>query len=197
VILPPMIGLTGYSTVGKDTLAELLGDRHEYHRIGLGDPLYAILFAMDPLVPATVRAGFLPIPVRELLRRRVTWRAAKDDYIYGPELIKLLQRLATDGMRTYLGEDVWIRTAQRTIEEKGWWRVVISDIRFANEVEWVHQHGGVVVRIKRSGVGPVNDHVADAGQDELKVDYTIVNDTTPKAMLDALEGHLWRPGETA
>ena len=63
----------------------------------------------------------------------------------------------------------------------------MPDVRFPNEAEFVRQSGGIVVRIERPDHGPVNQHVSDAGQSEIKVDLTIVNDGTPEDMLVELE----------
>jgi len=40
--------------------------------------------------------------------------------------------------------------------------VVVSDVRLTNEAEWVIARGGVVVRIERTGIGPVNNHASEA-----------------------------------
>jgi hypothetical protein len=187
-----MIGLHGYSRVGKDTLAELLGRYHDYYRIGFADPLYAMLLTLDPLVPSTLNVERPPISVKMILaKHKGSWRDAKDDKIYGPELVSWLQRLGTDGVRNHLGEDTWIRVAQRKVDQIGG-RIVISDVRFPNEAQWVRLCGGLVVRITRPGYGPVNDHVADAGQDQVEVDFTIRNEEAPEDMLRNLEWFLSR-----
>jgi Deoxynucleotide monophosphate kinase len=184
---PPMIGLAGYSHVGKDTLAGLLVDRCGFHRIGLADPLYAMLLALDPLIPA-VEADFArPISVSKLYEHcDRSWTAAKTNLFYGPGLRAYLQRLGTEAVRKHLGEDAWVRAAQRKIDQEGWTRVVVSDVRFPNEAKWIHYCGGVVVRIERPGYGPVNEHVSDTGQDAVRTDVIITNDGPPEAMLDNL-----------
>jgi hypothetical protein len=180
--LPPMIGLTGYAYVGKDTLANLLVRNHGYHRLGFADPLYAMLLALNPPVPRLDAPPLLT--VQELFDVcDGSWTLAKQDPFHGPGLRGLLQRLGTEAVRKHLGEDAWVRAAARTINENGWTRTAMSDVRFPNEAEFVRQSGGIVVRIVRPGYGPVNQHVSDAGQGSIKVDLTIANDGEPSDMI--------------
>jgi hypothetical protein len=180
--MPPMIGLTGYAYVGKDTLADLLVRSHGYHRLGFADPLYAMLLALNPPVPRRDAPPLLT--VRELFNEHGgSWTLAKQDPYHGPGLRGLLQRLGTEAVRKHLGEDTWVRAAARTIDKHDWARTVMSDVRFLNEAEFVRQSGGIVVRIHRSGYGPVNQHVSDAGQDDIKTDLSIVNDGEPSDMI--------------
>ena len=36
-------------------------------------------------------------------------------------------------------------------------KTIIPDVRFENEVEWIHSLGGTTIYIEREGVGPIND----------------------------------------
>jgi hypothetical protein len=183
--MPPMIGLTGYAYVGKDTLAGLLVRNHGYHRLGFADPLKAMLLALNPAMLGHVDGWLMETTsVADLLTKYDgSWDQAKKDPSYGPELRRLLQRLGTEAVRENLGYDTWVRAAARTVNNNGWTRTAMSDVRFPNEAEFVRQSGGIVVRIVRPGYGPVNQHVSDAGQDSIKVDLTIVNDGEPSDMV--------------
>jgi hypothetical protein len=52
--------------------------------------------------------------------------------------------------------------------------VVISDVRFANEVEAVRNAGGKVVRIIRPNTEPVDNHVSESLTLTLPVDLEII-----------------------
>ena len=191
ILVPPMIGLTGYAYVGKDTLADLLVRSHGYHRLGFADPLKAMLLALDPVMLSPDALNMEAISVTELLAKYGgSWDRAKPDPIYGTELRRLLQRLGTEAVRNHLGDDAWVRAAARTVNMNGWTRTVMPDVRFPNEAEFVRQSSGIVVRIERPGYGPVNQHVSDTGQSEIKVDLTIINDGAPEDMLTQFEQHL-------
>ena len=55
---------------------------------------------------------------------------------------------------------------------------VITDCRFENEAMAVKSQGGIVVRINRPGVHPVNAHGSEVGLDNYLFDYVINNDGT-------------------
>ena len=77
-MMPPMIGLTGYAYVGKDTLAGLLVRSHGYHRLGFADPLKAMLLALDPVMISS-----LDDEVIESSRWRSCWPGTTDSWDSG------------------------------------------------------------------------------------------------------------------
>ena len=89
-----------------------------------------------------------------------------------------LQKLGTDALRNGLHTNVWVNAlmADYTPDEDGdlpnW---VITDTRFPNEAEAIKAKGGIVIRVNRPGVKPINDHPSETGLDNWKFDYTIAN----------------------
>lgn len=162
-------GLCGFSGVGKDTVAEILVRHHNFIRIGLADPLREMLWALNPIVAAE------GLRVREIVET-LGWDQAKRTHA---EIRQLLQRMGTEAGRKILGEDIWIQTAHERIPFNAVKNhnlgVVIPDVRFPNEAQWIHDIGGKVVRITRPGYGPVNSHISDAGIPEDLIDWTIDN----------------------
>jgi hypothetical protein len=74
-------------------------------------------------------------------------------------------------------------------------KIVISDVRFPNEAEWIRQHGGYVVRVARE-VKPVAAHESEAHTAGLQVDDEVDNRghlSTLHSKVDALLDRLhWR-----
>lgn len=104
---------------------------------------------------------------------------------------RILQRLG-NGART-AHPDVWVRHLfEREIPDHGpLEHVVISDVRYPNELAAVRARGGVVVRIVRPGLARwpwlrsplarrvlLGEHASEAAIDSLPVDHEIVNDGT-------------------
>src|SRR5690606_31883458 len=79
--------------------------------------------------------------------------------------------------RHHLGDDVWVKAVERTMSLYG--KYVITDVRFPNEYAWIRSKGGVIIRITRPGVGPVNDHVSERLAD---ADMYVNNDSTPEEL---------------
>jgi hypothetical protein len=186
--LPQIIGISGYAGSGKSHLADLLARRHGYRVAHFADPLREMCRQANPII--WMQPGTEPVRWAEV-EQRFGYAAAKRHGVYGPEFRATLQRFGV-AAREALGEDVWVDALFATIQPGE--RVVIGDMRFINEFRRVRRGfghpGGMVVRIKRPGVGPVNGHESETALDGIRHDLTIVNDGEPEAMLDRLERHI-------
>lgn len=168
----PDIGLVGKARSGKDTVAGMLVEHHGYHRVAFADRLKAAALDIDPVVTSPAPAwwhGRLAEVVEEL-----GWEAAKEI----PEVRRFLQHLGV-AVRDHVDADAWVAAAGRDIDAlHGTGRpVVVSDVRFENEVQAIASRGGLVVRIERPEAGlsgAVGDHVSE--RLECDVDAVLVND---------------------
>lgn len=161
-----LVGLTGYAGVGKDEAAKGL-IAAGWTRLAFADPVRAMALAIDPLV---VWPLFSPDPVRlSLIVAKRGWHTAKQ----APEVRRLLQTIGTDGVRAHLGADAWVRAFDLARDRRA--DTVAPDVRFPNEADHIRRHGGLVIRIDRPGVGPVNGHASE-DIDAVGADATVVND---------------------
>lgn len=168
-----IVGLTGYAGAGKDEAAKGL-IAAGWTRQAFADPVRAMALAIDPTVVAHIGERGELYPYRDRLRlssivRDFGWDEAKGI----PEVRRFLQRLGTDAVRVHLGEDAWVlafdRARNRSVD------TVAPDVRFPNESLHIRRHGGLVIRIDRPGVGPVNGHASE-NVDAVAADATVVND---------------------
>jgi hypothetical protein len=148
-----IIGLSGVSGSGKDAVASILG----YKRIAFADKLKDI--------------------VKELrgYRHDQLYGALKDvvDPRYGRTPAEDLQAVGT-GLREILGEDVWVKAALSAADT--FENVVVTDVRFPNEAEFVRFMGGHIVRIERPGhVSQRAAHISEVALNGYAFDYTLVN----------------------
>lgn len=60
-----------------------------------------------------------------------------------------LQKMGTEVGRDVFHNDFWIIQTQRRIEENEHTKYVITDVRFPNEIEWIHKMGGKVYEVHR------------------------------------------------
>lgn len=165
-----VIGLSGYARCGKDTLADILVEKHGYTKISWADPLKRMLGELNPVVDEEWSCGEpFEVRVREAVTR-LGWDGAKERI---PEVRELLQRLGV-AAREVLDPDVWVLALERSVIGNGYTRVVIPDCRFPNEAEWV-QARGVLARITRPGVGPKNDHISEVALDGWPWDLRVPN----------------------
>jgi hypothetical protein len=139
---PHLIGLTGKPRAGKSEVASILERDHGYVRLSVADPIRQALSWINPWVSVHGRP---PRRLSQLLRDS-DWRTVKDNY---PEVRRLLQVLGTDVARELWNEDFWLRTLVERIHDLRNERIVVDDVRFANETEAIHELGGFIVRIDR------------------------------------------------
>lgn len=183
-----LIGLTGYAGSGKDTFAKSLKLRGGFERVGFADAVKEMALVLDPLL-------LIPAPDADnlaYLSQLVStygWEQAKKF----DSVRKYLQVLGTDAVRNIIGNDAWIRAAEAKVighlrEERN---VVMTDVRFPNEVAFVKSYGGTMIKIVRPNVEAVNDHISDTGIDNLEVDDVIFNDSTVDALGEKASRLLW------
>lgn len=186
---PRVVGLCGFSSAGKDTVAAWLVGYRGYTRIGFADALKATLLATDPLIPLyTPLDAKRPVTVRlSELVRRIGWEDAKRRY---PEIRFLLQRLGTEGVRRHVADDTWLQVVRSKVVAEPGVRWVIPDVRFDNEADMVRELGGEVWWIDRTDVGPLNGHASEVLPEwDVKVpndgDLDALHDVIAEAMADA------------
>lgn len=158
-----LIGLTGLAGSGKDTVRGLLERFHGYTGMAFADPLRGMLASL------LQSAGHSPTWMvdREMKEREIP--------NLGTSYRHLAQTLGTEWGR-YIDPDLWVKIAASKITNTSpGGRHVISDVRFANEVAWIKNQGGLIIRIIRPGVEPVRSHVSESNVNDLDWDYTILN----------------------
>jgi len=160
-----IIGLTGYAQSGKDTLASILVEKYGYSRIAFADKIRDFLYGINPMV-ACSPTGYL-----QDLVNLVGWDKAKQE----PQVRRLLQDLGISA-RDLIDENIWVTSALSSVTKDQ--RVVVTDVRFENEAMMIKLMGGQLWRVKRVGVGPVNNHVSESELDGYKMDQIFLNNGT-------------------
>ncbi len=89
-----------------------------------------------------------------------------------------LQLLGTEIGRNMFGQNVWTDVARHdiTTSMNEGQSVVITGMRFKNEMAMVKALGGVLVWVTRPGFAPVNDHVSDNAVGPKDFDLVLKND---------------------
>ena len=148
---PIIIGLAGPAGSGKDTVRQMLESDHGFSGLAFADPLRDMVIALLDHVYANHYA---------------TRRDLKevDVPVIGASYRKLAQTLGTEWGRQTIRESLWVDIAMaktRLAMARGE-HVVISDVRFPNEVEAIRSHGGVIWAVTRPQLIAVRDHVSEA-----------------------------------
>lgn len=184
---PFIVGFSGRAGAGKDTAADYLVQHYGFQRFAFADGLRAMLFAL--LDHAHVDHAWVTEPT------------LKESVIpgLGASYRQLAQTLGTEWARRELGDDFWLRVADMTLGLQPYAgglsaplhdRIVISDVRFHNEVQWIRNRGGCVIGINRS-TQTVRPHISERLIDSLEI-WTSINNDGP---LDKLYRQLDRLAE--
>ena len=176
-----VIGIAGLSRSGKDTVAEILEQHYGYKKIAFADPL------------KEASAVLLGRPLYQM------YEGDREAIMpeWGFSIRHFLQMLGTEGMRNLFRDDFWIHRMGITLDEGTMWqrppsRVVISDVRFENEADFIRGRGGLVVHVTRPEAEKNRmAHASEAGIVKDAKDYTIANDGS-LADLEAAVVHMMK-----
>ena len=144
-----IVGFVGFIGSGKDTAADYLVNYHGFRRDSFANTLkdaVSHVFGWD----------------RTLLEGRTSearaWREQVDAWwaerLKMPKLTPrwVLQHWGTEVCRVGFHDDIWIASLENKMR-KTHDNIVISDVRFPNEIKAIHNANGIVVRVQR-GVDP-------------------------------------------
>lgn len=154
---PKFIGLAGKAGSGKDSAREILERNHGYHGFAFADPIRRMLGQLiDPKYINDRDKKESPIPG--------LWVSYRE----------LAQTLGTEWARECLCDNFWLKVAYNHMQTIKSDYIVISDVRFANEAQWVRNMGGILWQIDRPGLDPVREHISES--DTFKIDKRLQND---------------------
>ena len=160
-----VIGLAGYKGCGKDAIASWMVKQHGFTKLAFADPLREIMHQMNPIVGDFARNP----PMR--YREAVTVYGYDEAKRLYPEMRRLMQELGATA-RDVIDPCVWVNALDvRQARVPG--DVVITDVRYPNEAELIHDIDGVVFRVLRPGTAP-DGHSSEA--QDFPVDFVVLND---------------------
>lgn len=178
----PLIGISGAAGAGKDTLASHLAP-FGYVRVAFADPLRDMALAIDPVVWVCRNDYWVTMYLADLVALD-GWDKAKKL----PGVRRFLQRLGTEGVRNFLGDDTWVRLAEERIADLGDVPVVITDVRYPNEVDLVRRLGGLWVWVNRPDAAAVPRHASETSLDPADADVVVHNTAGPERLEELAPG---------
>ena len=81
----------------------------------------------------------------------------------GKSLRELYQTLGTDWGRDMIDENIWVRQLENRLKYYAGVDVVVSDVRFENEAEFIRLNSGTIIHIQRDTAEAVRSHTSEAG----------------------------------
>jgi len=134
-----IIGLTGLEGSGKDTVADFLVEAHGFHKVSFASPMKKALNIM------------FNWEMEQWDDREWKERTLKE---LGKSPRQLAQTLGTEWGRELVNPRLWLLVAAKEIKRHQ--KVVISDVRYDEEAEYVRAIGGRIFMIDRPGTVKLN-----------------------------------------
>jgi len=182
-----LVGICGKAREGKGTAARLLTN--------WGFREYAYATPVKRMIDALLGDD---APGDDAKTEDIEW--------LGVDRRTLYQTLGTGWGRDMIHEDLWIAYLARRLERDRPRAVVVSDVRFPNEAEFIRSNGGLLLRIAmpeeesraereaRIGadleVGGIPGHESESFVDGISCHATLKNSGTVEALQAALFEHL-------
>lgn len=165
-----IIGIIGKMQSGKTTVADMLLKKIPRS--------YSVAFA-DSLKEMIIKSGI----------------CTHDElYVQKTDFSRMImQKIGTEIFRNQINPNYWITKVDEKIKQIYYdygklSTIIIHDVRFKNEAEYIQDQMGILVRIERpTNINITNaNHASETEQDIIKPTYTIINDID----LDALEKNI-------
>lgn len=155
-----LIGISALARCGKTTVANYLHERYGLDHYSFAGPLKQGLQVMLGLSDEHTEGELKELPLPQF---------------GGKSPRQLMQTLGTEWGRSLVDNQIWLTCAQGRLQSatQG---LVIADVRFENEAQWIRDNGGVVVHIQRPGAATVSAHASEAGVAIAEGDVLVVND---------------------
>lgn len=162
-----LIAVTGQKGSGKDTFADVVVAEWGYEKIMFAGTLKGMIKFL------LMSAG---LPEEEAESRINGHQSLKEEplsVLQGQSTRFAMQKLGTE-WRDFFGENLWtdIVNAKVAVTPKP----ILTDMRFPHEGDFVDEHQGIKVRVKRAGQPKGADlHISETQMESILVDYTIYN----------------------
>lgn len=153
---PLIIGLFGKARSGKDTAAETINLFFGAKRFAFADKVKEVV---QVVFGVTIQQQNHPA-----LKEKTLGAAYPNYSTLSPR--SLAQLVGTECFRATFGPNVWINALDREIFKEPRKIVVITDVRFQQESDWVIENGGYIIHLTRpqaDGNVGVPSHSSEAG----------------------------------
>jgi hypothetical protein len=138
-----LLGVVGFAGSGKGTIGDILIRDHQFVRLSFADALkdaVSVIFGWDRnMLEGDTKES------RDWREKVDPWWSNKFGYQVTPRL--MLQKMGTEAGRNVFDDEIWIHTVARRLKNHE--NVVIPDVRFKNEIDFIRDNGGYIIQVNR------------------------------------------------
>jgi len=197
LILPPavsckLIGICGAARSGKDTVGQYLHQKHDNtYKLAFAGPLKAaaaVMFGIPEMMFHDDDTKELPDSYWNVSPRQIA-------QFFGTEMV----RETINKLIPTVGQDFWVYRMAHCLNGLGEQVeydaddvVVISDVRFQNEYDWIVAQGGIIIHLTRhgaDGIVGISGHPSEAGISFTAPDntYQLINNGTLEELYEEVD----------
>jgi hypothetical protein len=163
-----VIGIGGQKRAGKNTMAEYMATnlRHLGYKVGMrsfASPIKEMLqhlFRMEVPIDTFISDDHKQALVEISPTRSLSVRT-------------LLQVIGTDCFRNKIDPNFWVYRALNSIKDSSDDIIIFTDVRFENEVDVIHNMGGMTIYLERMGYeGDVDLHASEMELQRIRGKFT-------------------------
>lgn len=160
-----IIGIAGKARSGKDTIANYLWREYGFTRLAFADPVKLAAQQMFGL------------------SHDQTWEDSYKEVeipFWGMSPRRMFQLLGTEAGRNVFGHDLWIKRLAYSMSILPADDIVVPDVRFNDEADFIRSQGGLVVHLERPDGKAIEhaSHASEAGVERKAEDWTLFNQGT-------------------
>lgn len=150
-----IIGICGKKRHGKDTIADYLKNTYGFVQLSFAQPLKDACKILFKLSDEQLYGD-----LKEVIDPR-----------HGKSPREMLQWLGTDVFRNQFNDSFWINhlkmTCMEIIKQDPKAKIIVSDIRFQNELDIVKELNGFVIKINRPSIVSNDNHESEKHIDNI------------------------------
>lgn len=171
-----LVGILGKKRAGKDTISDYLEKKYNFNKIAFATPLKEVCKILFDFSDEQLYGD-----LKEVV-----------DPNWGMSPRHMMQYLGTDILRKQIKDDMWINIVRNkylkyTKENKDY-RMVISDVRFPNEIKAVHDLSGIVIKVTRPSINNKDQHESETLIDTINdYDFEVINDGTMEDLYNKID----------
>jgi hypothetical protein len=143
-----LVGVLGFIGSGKGTVGDLLSNSYAFQQVSFAEHLKDVTATMFGW-PRHLLEGDTD-ESRKFREEPDAFWSKKMGKTFTPRLA--LQLMGTEAGRKVFHENFWVLSLEKKISSNSG-NFVVTDVRFKNEIDWVHQNNGILIEVRR-GITP-------------------------------------------
>jgi hypothetical protein len=155
-----LIGIAGQKYAGKDTAAKGIMYAPGWQSESFAAPIRQAACALFDIDLDTLNQ------IKHEAREELGGKSLRD----------FMQLMGTEFGRNMIDPGMWLQCLRTRIQDHK--KVIVTDVRFPNEVDFIHSLGGIVIEIQRPSIQRNDAHASETPLPREMVDFVVMNDST-------------------